>query len=69
KTLANLARTCLAFQEPALDALWSDLNSFSPLATCLPSDLWFFDPKKARRKVIVGDSSVFHIITFFKGTP
>ncbi|KAF8550681.1 hypothetical protein OG21DRAFT_385150 [Imleria badia] len=34
--LAGLARTCRAFKEPALDALWSALFDSSPLARCLP---------------------------------
>ena len=34
--LATLARTCRAFKEPALDALWEELYNLSPLARCLP---------------------------------
>jgi hypothetical protein len=34
--LAALARTCRAFTEPALDALWRELIDLSPLARCLP---------------------------------
>ena len=34
--LAGLARTCRAFKEPALDALWRELVDLSPLAQCLP---------------------------------
>ncbi|KAF8428489.1 hypothetical protein L210DRAFT_3419307 [Boletus edulis BED1] len=35
-TLASLARTCHAFEEPALDLLWRVLPNLSPLARCLP---------------------------------
>ena len=34
--LAALARTCHAFKDPALDALWRDLIDLSPLVRCLP---------------------------------
>ena len=34
--LAALARTCRAFKEPALDALWRELIDLSPLVRCLP---------------------------------
>ena len=36
-TLAQLARTCKAFTEPALDALWRFQPSLAPLVQCLPS--------------------------------
>ncbi|KIJ61285.1 hypothetical protein HYDPIDRAFT_137858 [Hydnomerulius pinastri MD-312] len=39
-TLAKLARTCRAFEEPALDALWKDLETLAPLSNCLPPALW-----------------------------
>ncbi|KAF9001500.1 hypothetical protein BDQ17DRAFT_1358311 [Cyathus striatus] len=38
-TLASLARTCKAFEHPALDVLWSTLVEFYPLAKCLPAHL------------------------------
>ncbi|KAH7924043.1 hypothetical protein BV22DRAFT_541321 [Leucogyrophana mollusca] len=41
--LASLARTCRTFRDPALDVLWSFLNSFDPLIRCLPQDLWVKD--------------------------
>ncbi|KAF8138825.1 hypothetical protein EV363DRAFT_1445617 [Boletus edulis] len=34
--LPALARTCRAFEEPALDVLWGNLVNPSPLARCLP---------------------------------
>ncbi|KAF8547953.1 hypothetical protein OG21DRAFT_1449763 [Imleria badia] len=34
--LPALARTCRAFKEPALDALWEGLDDLSPLVECLP---------------------------------
>jgi hypothetical protein len=39
-TLANLARTCTALQDPALDALWYELDDLSPLIMCMPLDAW-----------------------------
>jgi len=39
RTLAGLARTCRALKEPALDALWWDLDSLYPLLTCLPVEV------------------------------
>ena len=35
--LVALARTCRAFKEPALDVLWKELNSLSPIAQCIPA--------------------------------
>ncbi|KAF9233797.1 hypothetical protein BU15DRAFT_53405 [Melanogaster broomeanus] len=43
-TLAALARTCRAFKELALNALWFDLQDLSPLVECLPRDSWECDP-------------------------
>ncbi|KAH7925147.1 hypothetical protein BV22DRAFT_1129254 [Leucogyrophana mollusca] len=40
ESLARLARTCRFFQEPALDALWAELESIHPLIRCLPGDVW-----------------------------
>ncbi|EIW83411.1 hypothetical protein CONPUDRAFT_143318, partial [Coniophora puteana RWD-64-598 SS2] len=37
-SLACFARTCRAFSEPALDALWMSLDSFLPLVSILPED-------------------------------
>ncbi|KAF8436325.1 hypothetical protein L210DRAFT_1003807 [Boletus edulis BED1] len=45
-TLASLARTCCAFKEPALNLLWEELVTLSPLAQCLPEASHFI--KKAR---------------------
>ncbi|KAF9218794.1 hypothetical protein BS17DRAFT_479918 [Gyrodon lividus] len=39
-TLANLARTCRALEEPSLDELWRDLDTLEPLASLLPASLW-----------------------------
>ncbi|KAG6333713.1 hypothetical protein ID866_5380 [Astraeus odoratus] len=39
QTLAGLARTCKSLKEPALDALWADLDSLYPLLTCLPVEV------------------------------
>ncbi|KAF9001503.1 hypothetical protein BDQ17DRAFT_1426463 [Cyathus striatus] len=53
-TLASLARTCTAFEYPALDVLWSDLQGFYPLAKCLPSNLWI---EKAVRNPVLGEGT------------
>lgn len=39
-TLAQLARTCTAFSETALDSLWYDQDTLAPLMQVLPEDLW-----------------------------
>ncbi|KAJ7647947.1 hypothetical protein FB45DRAFT_211567 [Roridomyces roridus] len=39
-TLASLAVTSRAFQEPALDALWSSHSGIHNIIKCLPSHLW-----------------------------
>ncbi|KAJ7633547.1 hypothetical protein DFH06DRAFT_1437439 [Mycena polygramma] len=38
--LATLARTCRAFQDPALDVLWYHQNTLMNLLLCLPAGLW-----------------------------
>jgi hypothetical protein len=35
RTLAMLARTCKVLSEASLDALWSELHSLRPLASCI----------------------------------
>ncbi|KAG0700854.1 hypothetical protein DFH29DRAFT_876323 [Suillus ampliporus] len=42
-SLPALASTCRAFEHPALNALWRDLQSVGPLVRCLPSDLFSID--------------------------
>lgn len=49
-TLAALARTCHALEEPALDALWKTQSSLIPLILCMPEDLW----SDARSGYLVG---------------
>jgi hypothetical protein len=39
-TLAKLARTCSAFMDPALNALWHTIPSLEPLVRCLSDDVW-----------------------------
>ncbi|KAJ7647954.1 hypothetical protein FB45DRAFT_211603 [Roridomyces roridus] len=51
-TLASLAVTSRAFQEPALDALWSSHCGIHNIIKCLPSHLWETQPDT-------------HILTFF----
>ena len=43
-----LLRTSTMFYEPALDILWSDLDTMAPLVMCLPRDAW-----KIKNKVLV----------------
>jgi hypothetical protein len=43
KSLAALAQTCLALREPALDALWYELDDLLPLVKCMPHDLLGLD--------------------------
>ena len=45
RTVARLARTCKAFNEPAVDVLWNELDSFLPLIGLFPGYIM----KKARR--------------------
>jgi len=39
-TLASLARTCRAFEGPALDVLWRNIEGLRPLLCTMPSDLF-----------------------------
>ncbi|GLB38022.1 hypothetical protein LshimejAT787_0410730 [Lyophyllum shimeji] len=48
-TLALLARTCTAFRETALDALWYAVDSLGPLIQVMPDDLWTMYPETCRR--------------------
>ncbi|EIW74245.1 hypothetical protein CONPUDRAFT_140600 [Coniophora puteana RWD-64-598 SS2] len=45
-TCARLARVCSTFTEPALDALYTNVDGFYELLTCLPSDLWALSPPR-----------------------
>ncbi|KAJ6550863.1 hypothetical protein DFH09DRAFT_988706 [Mycena vulgaris] len=38
--LAALARTCKAFQDPALDLLWREQSTLTHMLKCLPSNVW-----------------------------
>lgn len=40
RSLAYLARTCHFFHEPAIDALWMNLESIDPLIKLLPRRMW-----------------------------
>ncbi|KAG1751459.1 uncharacterized protein EDB91DRAFT_609264 [Suillus paluster] len=42
-SLPALASTCRAFEHPALNVLWRDLQSVGPLVRCLPSNLFGID--------------------------
>ncbi|GLB38026.1 hypothetical protein LshimejAT787_0410770 [Lyophyllum shimeji] len=48
-TLARLTRTCTAFKETALDALWSDLETLGLLVQVMPADLWTTTIEKGKR--------------------
>jgi hypothetical protein len=37
---ARLAQCCRRFLEPAVDALWSELDSLAPLLRTMPHDVW-----------------------------
>ena len=39
-TLASLARTCRAFEGPALDILWRNIEGLHPILCTMPSDLF-----------------------------
>jgi hypothetical protein len=45
RTVARLARTCKSFNEPAMDVLWNELDSFLPLIGLFPGYIM----KRARR--------------------
>ncbi|KAG1781719.1 hypothetical protein EV702DRAFT_603098 [Suillus placidus] len=45
-SLPALASTCRAFERPALNILWMDLQSPEPLIKCLPSDLFSIDRER-----------------------
>ncbi|KAJ2993224.1 hypothetical protein NUW54_g7760 [Trametes sanguinea] len=40
RSLARLARTCRAFQEPSLNVLWKRQYTLGPLVRTLPEDAW-----------------------------
>ena len=39
-TLASLACTCRAFEGPALDTLWREIQGLRPILCTMPSDLF-----------------------------
>ena len=39
-TLTALALTCRLLYDPAMDILWSALESLAPLVQCISSDAW-----------------------------
>jgi hypothetical protein len=43
KQLLDLACVSKAFQDPALDELWRELRSVTPLVRLLPDDAWHID--------------------------
>ena len=52
-TLIALAITCKAFQHPALDILWKDLDDpLPPLVQCLPRDLWERDDQQIVSEIL-----------------
>ncbi|TFK82127.1 hypothetical protein K466DRAFT_530844 [Polyporus arcularius HHB13444] len=48
RTLAILARTCRAFQEPAIQTLWRCLTDLIPLVKCFPPDAWMIEGNKMK---------------------
>lgn len=62
RTVSRLARTCKAFNEPAMDVLWSELDSFLPLIGLFPGYIM----KRARRPglgLVRPTSSAAHHVT------
>lgn len=59
ETVAALARTCRAFEDPALDVLWRTLPSLASLVQIMPSDAW--EIKSETRQV---DYSVSILVRF-----
>ena len=62
RTVARLARTCKAFNEPAMDVLWSELDSFLPLIGLFPGYIM----KRAKRPslgLVRPISSIPHHVT------
>lgn len=51
KMLARLARTCKAFQDPALNLLWHSQNTLLPLLRCLPPNAWTIKEGKFVRHI------------------
>ncbi|KAI0812295.1 hypothetical protein BC629DRAFT_1436394 [Irpex lacteus] len=39
RSITTVARTCKAFHEPAMDALWRKMDGLGPLLECMPGDL------------------------------
>ncbi|EDR02354.1 uncharacterized protein LACBIDRAFT_332416 [Laccaria bicolor S238N-H82] len=63
-TLASLARTCRAFEGPALDVLWREIEGLRPLLCTMPSDLFEIQAKDSsppvnllclRRPILLSD--------------
>ncbi|EDR12542.1 uncharacterized protein LACBIDRAFT_323858 [Laccaria bicolor S238N-H82] len=50
-TLASLALTCRAFEGPALDVLWREIDGLRPLLCTMPSDLFEMKAKDWSRQV------------------
>jgi hypothetical protein len=45
-SLPALASTCRAFENPALNVLWRNLESVEPIVKCLPSELFSYNRRK-----------------------
>ena len=58
-TLASLARTCKAFMEPTLDALWRSQVTLAPLVQTFPEDVW---SQKLRRYADTTQEPLFEIV-------
>ena len=53
RSLSRLARTCKNLHDPAIQALWSDLNSLVPLVLCLPAECITVQVGAHGRKTVV----------------
>jgi hypothetical protein len=61
KTVANVAISCRAFLETALDVLWCEQVVLAPLVRCMPSDLWSEDLESNTKLVRPLASSLFSL--------
>ncbi|KAJ3573101.1 hypothetical protein NP233_g2647 [Leucocoprinus birnbaumii] len=58
--LTKLARTCSAFLDPALNALWHTIPSLEPLVRCLPDDAWAVRQSLWRNPVLTLNRQTTH---------
>lgn len=64
-TLAAASRTCNVFYEPAVDALYRNLQDLTPLLKLLPRTLWFEEQEPSRGPGKIGSFLVLVNILFY----